>query len=68
MERRAALEMDVQARAKAMADTKRAAERGLVKERQLCQSGSGIVGVVSAKERRRMEREQSGRVRRRMGI
>ena len=67
IERRAAIEMDVQARAKAMADAKRAEEQGVARERQMGQSAASIVGVVSAKEKRKQERE-SGRTVRRLGL
>jgi hypothetical protein len=67
IERRAAIEMDVQARAKAMADAKRAEEQGLAKERQMGQRAANIVGVMSAKEKRKQERERGGN-RRRVGI
>ena len=67
IERRAAIEMDVQARAKAMADEKRAQEQGLAQARALGASASNIVGVVSAKDKRKAERDRGGG-QRRVGI
>ena len=61
IERMAAIEMDVQARAQAMADEKRAKEQGVARQSELHKSAATIVGVMSAKEKRRLNREQGGR-------
>ena len=64
-ERYAAIEMDVQARAKQMADAKRTAEQGQHAKRTNS-PGHAIVGVgmMSAKEKRHQERNAGRNVRR----
>lgn len=69
LERQAALEMEVQARAKAMADARRAELAG---QAAVAASGdkrdAGVVGVLGAKEKRQLDKARGARGRRRIGM
>ena len=69
LERQAALEMEVQARAKAMADARRTELAG---QAAAATGGdrrdSGVVGVLGAKEKRQLDKARGARGRRRVGI